>query len=223
MIMETTFLIVEEEMNNFFQLLSVHLCVSIGVRWFYISWERSCPATNPFQSPREVQGPSPTSLFFCPLSFLSKPSLPKSSTLQFYATLFSLSILFPTTCILSTGGHHCLFTSTLMQLYSLILFPIFSSFIFPLTSVFCSPLLIQMQPLSSSSSSVSHDHKRTKTGLVAFPVSPLALPSILTLGFFTTLYPSLFLLSKILNLCSHSHPFTLGGCLPTRLVIPMCL
>lgn len=63
MIMETTFLIIEERMNNFFQLLSVHLCVSIGVRWFYISWERSCPATNPIQAPREVQGPSPNSIF----------------------------------------------------------------------------------------------------------------------------------------------------------------
>lgn len=187
-------------MNNFFQLLSVHLCVSIGVRWLYISWECSCPATNPFRVPREVQGPSPNSLLFVLGHFSASHHCLNPQTLQFYATLFSLSLLSPTTCILFTGGHHSLFTSTLMQLYSLILFLIFSSFIFPLTSVLCSPLRIQMQPLSSSSSSVSHDHKRTKTGLVAFPVSPLALPSILTLDFFTTLYPSLFLLSKILSL-----------------------
>lgn len=91
MTMETTFLIIEQRMNSFFQLLSVHLCVSTGVRWFYISWERSCPATNPSQAQREVKGPSPNSLFFfvCPLSFLSKPPLPKfSNTLVLPYSLF---------------------------------------------------------------------------------------------------------------------------------------
>lgn len=67
----------------------VCLCVSVRVGWCYISWEHSCPATNPYQAPREVQGLSPNSLFFfvSPLPSPTNPSLPESSDTLFSSTL----------------------------------------------------------------------------------------------------------------------------------------
>lgn len=37
----------------------------LGVCWCYISWEHSCPATNPYRAPGEEEGLSPKPLFFC--------------------------------------------------------------------------------------------------------------------------------------------------------------